>query len=830
MKKRVLFSILSLVLVIGCTTYGELEVETSDQVLGGDGYDGVVDNPYWDWVDAYPGLVATSLPRVNDVEVTVKGGYSKFDFDESIFPLQSTGCYAGPSEIIYIDVPANAPANMYVQIGIGHTLFDSQYRYRYTDVTVTQLLEPGLVMSLMNYFGGFVYVYYNHDEGDIPATDYTLTISNTIQAENHIYGETNDGEWRTSIMSASSSDSDDDEEESEESDESEELTDVTVSLPWLELISDRIIITTTLESIQAMDVYPTQLMYTWNSIIETRADFFGSSSATDGSNQMPLRLYTDLNVPWEAQTTASYSAFPAVWAEEYPAVVVSNSSLFENRILDRMTLLDDPTSTWYTWTSSSYLSPISCAFADIYKSGWWTADTLGITSIEQPVKYLSLYYNSVRNNEGATPYVGIDFVDAHADMLLGKDVDNAYTNPLPKQAEYTRYTSGLTSTNQRALMYAQLMHYSDWKLLGHVGQRSIELGWENVWAESRSDVDNYDFFAMCAAEYLGKDLRPFFNWWRLPITAVAGDYMAENFDALEQDCVDEKGNPCYFFEVPITDSEDFIEEIDLDRGVPASPKDLPTSVPELFIYDINGMGIIEDVYSYLNYYYWSKDGLDQPEADNDLDYISIKSQYEGQDSFYYLFDGRLATSYTLYANLNANRTSIYDEEYTTDFDDEYSYYPYDNASWAEDAYYPLATDVPTVAIMLTKSLEINALAYYTLGTQRAARISDIEYYGSDNEWHSTYPDEFIITATNSAHNNGFIDMGAFYETYTATGIRFKIQPDGANSAGATATRGLTLFELYPAYYGDPSTAPTTVGSSDDSDAVTARYITYSSLF
>ena len=60
---------------VSCVTEIPAEEEDFIEMSSDSGEDALLEgNPYWDWVDKYPGGISSLLERVDDVEVPVKGG------------------------------------------------------------------------------------------------------------------------------------------------------------------------------------------------------------------------------------------------------------------------------------------------------------------------------------------------------------------------------------------------------------------------------------------------------------------------------------------------------------------------------------------------------------------------------------------------------------------------------------------------------------------------------------------------------------------------------------------------------------------------------------
>ncbi|MFR9620034.1 MAG: M60 family peptidase N-terminal accessory domain-containing protein, partial [Rikenellaceae bacterium] len=286
MTRRFLYALLSLVLVVGCE-FDNVDVEDSYIELGGETLGDVDLSPYWDWADAWPGAVGSTLERISDGEAVIEGGYEKFmyDYDGDVYALQSTGYYAAPTETIQVEVPVGTNTdNLYCQIGIGHALYEGQSRIRYDDVTLKTKLTVG-TNRIMSYFGGHVYIYYNHDEGSIPAEDITLKFHNVIVSPDYVDGVTDERDWLATITPGT----DDDGNEIE-------------VLPYAEFRSETVIVTLETQYLQSESTQPGEHMAALNAYASAMLEYAGYM---DTLSQQPVRLYMDIQLP-DSSTSANF--------------------------------------------------------------------------------------------------------------------------------------------------------------------------------------------------------------------------------------------------------------------------------------------------------------------------------------------------------------------------------------------------------------------------------------------------------------------------------------------------------------------------------------------
>ncbi len=758
--KRILYAFLSLVLVVGCEMNLVDEVETTDQVLGGDQSGDIFLSPYWDWADAWPGPISMDLARVDGVEVTVKGGYSKFSFDESVFPLQSTGVYAAMAETIQIELPADAPSNMYCQIGMGHALAEGQHNvYRYSDVVTTFELIPGEVNRCLSYFGGFVYIYYNHDEGDIPATDYTLTINNVVESNDFIYGETDERNWINTMFG-------------------DDISDV---LPWVELRSDKVILTVYIDDILSTDAGPSSILEQWETLIDAQVAFAGLTN----DNEMPVRIMSDVQVP-DATQTASSTTGTYTYYGKYPATLVrSTTSLYQDRLLNIDILQASQSSDYPTW-----YDPINM-IAEMCSASWVEIDsespTFGvdvIASTQTPTQYkallltpylnLATYYYTYKCY-GTIPSLDIDFTGAVEKLRTGQcpldDYGDVYMMPTP--AEKTRYkyatsAGGTTvlSYDERSTMFMQLIQQSDWALISYINNRARSLGFENNVADI---YDNYTFMAMCASEYLNVNLKPFFDYWGCPITAVAGDYM-EQFPDLQQEYY-YNGEPAYFFEVEYDEAKNFEIQFTQTR-TPVTFSSFPTYDYTFHRYEFHDY--FKDIWYFKGMYYYNE--LTDAETFGDTVFVS---QLDLDNDAWFMMDGQASTGVFPKGNVHESGRT-YDSIYFLMFFDQ--------------------------------ELEINALSHmaWNLGSSNfrvADRMTEIQYLDlstGDSLWLPTVPDHFEFLRYEAASDD-YVDAFYhyyFFETYKTAGLRFHYEPI---YSGQASNKQAWMGDIHPAYYGSQYT-------------------------
>lgn len=447
-------------------------------------------NPYWDWADKFPGPVPMQLPRLKDTTVTIKGGYLPFVYDAEAEALQSTGMYVPQGEIVTVEVPRGV-AGLHYQIGIhARKLEAGQVRLRYEDVAVKGELVPG-VNKIMNWFGGFLYFYYAAGQEDSP--DVQLTVSGAVATSDFILGQTDGKAWiqgkvynlqqDTIVIGADT------------------VYEPRQALKWTELRSDKVILTVgTSELKQVTD--PAVIMELYGKIFDSYYAFRG----LDPTGQMPVRIYSDIQLPDPDQTPASETA-KVSRIGEYPIAfirVTGDDPGKSAHLLNADHLRGQKDPNGELWLNMYY------AWNELFRSEWDKADYWKII-----IDRLAYYYHTERNGWWPGKYF---------DPVV---ITNQITQYNPDRPDNSMVFEEMFEDNKPAMLI-QLVNEVGWELFPYVSRKCREIHFVNEWQQ-----DAVDFFMMCASEYANKDLTPFFRFWKVPISAYALDYM-KNFPQAEE--------------------------------------------------------------------------------------------------------------------------------------------------------------------------------------------------------------------------------------------------------------------------------------------------------
>ncbi len=514
MKTKYLYSfIFSTLLFAGCEKSFDENVNQGFIEQGGDTVADVVENEFWAWSDKYPGIINSELERAMDVEVVVKGGYAPVSQAPNEPILHSTGLYVGNNERVKINVPEGVEGLNY-QIGISQKLHEDQVWVRYSDIVTRGKLHSG-ENAISSWFGGFLYVYY--DVASMPAQDITLTIDNAVPTYDFVDGETKTSEWVATIRDINTANTTADEEIDEE-------TKAKRRIDWLELRSDKVIITGGIaEVIKTNLTDPSTLLKSY----ETAVDQYRAFAGLDGENQAPFRIYSDIQIEDAGQTSATKHVVRA--NGNYPlGILRGTTGLDEERLLNKDNIIYDEGITWV-----GTVNAISAAFSDKWQQSY---------NFDSFVNLLATHYYTIKAY-GRMPGNPIDVYKIFTTILnTPDDIENDFnsmsmnvTRPVYEFYSNFRNTAakvaGIPTKNLAFSMFFFLAEYAGWDLFPYIYEMGRELNFE-------VDPDNlqahYDFFMMRACEYTDRNLAPYFRAWYMPISSYAMEYM-NNFTPLGDD-------------------------------------------------------------------------------------------------------------------------------------------------------------------------------------------------------------------------------------------------------------------------------------------------------
>lgn len=199
-----------------------------------------VDGSKFNQARVFPGLVCSTEPRVTE-SVTLNLNYNYVGENLRISvppqPMFSTGYYAGPGELIIIEVPANM-YELSVQIGgWSDNLSSIDNAPRDPLLFLRSQLSPGK-NYLRNLYGGHIYI----KAGRPVLQPVTLKFTNVLKSPDFILGKTTVAQWQQAIR--------------------------TSCVPWLELRSENIIFCVPRDYCLQWPIdNPQEVIGAWNDII-----------------------------------------------------------------------------------------------------------------------------------------------------------------------------------------------------------------------------------------------------------------------------------------------------------------------------------------------------------------------------------------------------------------------------------------------------------------------------------------------------------------------------------------------------------------------------------
>lgn len=699
---------------------------------GGEAGDGGEGNPYWDWADRYPGVVSSQIERVENVTVTVKGGYKPFSFAPDSAALQSTGLYAAGGDHITVEVPEGV-SDLHCQIGIGYPLVDGQLRRRYYDVVRRYTLHAGR-NEVMSHFGGFLYFYY--PAGKVAPGDIEVVVSGAVQSDDFVLGQTSKVEWMERIQARSELVKNPSEDESE-----------MAFLRWVELRSDKFVLTAGVKEMSAIKD-PEKLLENYGKVVDSYYAFAG----LDTAGQMPMRVITDIQLP-DAEQTVSMSSPKVERYGRYPIAfrrgLTDTAVEWEEKLLNHYYVLGigDPND------GTSFLKPL-LGFCDAVSPAWYDSDLM-----KWPVGKMSQRYLIAREGN----IINSDEVDyPGAIQKLNKEYSRTGD---------ARFMYQSCDEMDRTVMYMQLAQEYGWEMFPYINKRCRELGFSYEKDPVILDQAANDFFVMSMSEYAGKNLYPFFKQWHFPCSAPAIKYMA-NFDDFKEEemfwkSYDAGKSPDFIARAPELGFSDKRPSGKLSFSMPGTD-DLANWFLFAALYNVDK--------STPETPYWSR---------------QVNSLYN--TDWLRAFDGIITKGIQIlghcqnktndtYANIPQCYLSFAGPEALSDLGDGIVTYPLskkpaNNVSpYVFRVYIPEDTDLTIYRdepLTFNTLMLVNSNQYYM-----TSYFYDIEYWDMEEEkWKPTSPNEHLLLYTH------VYEAYYFDETYTTTRIRYKMQPITPGTSG-----------------------------------------------
>ncbi len=443
----------------------------------------------------FPGLACATEPRLNNLTLNMNLKYFPADKEQlrisqpPIFlnsvgnplgPLVSTGLYAGPGELLIIDVPAGV-YSLLAQVGIWtYDASGNPNAQRDPIIYSRTSLSPGR-NYLRNLYGGPVYI--------IPMkpldTPLPVTFSNVMKMPDFILGETNEAAWQTAIRSS--------------------------CVPWLELRSENMIFTLSRQSCIDNNVTGLNaIMSAWNDVIlHDYYEWMGlETNPADPLDQSPLipwRATIDITLPPGAGGVAGYPfrALP-YWVSEWtnPTHVFNASS-------------------WGTFHEIGH---------NAQQGQYWSWSSLGETT-----NNLFIFQNAKRI--GKYPAKHITPVD---DLNSKMAPAVAWASSAPGARNFDGSDAAINDPFARITPFLQIFNKipADW---GYPGQPS---GWDfmpylykrvrRAVRISTNDQQKRDFLYEAICDYTRRDWSPFFRQWGIAISANLAARMSDQYPFIHQ--------------------------------------------------------------------------------------------------------------------------------------------------------------------------------------------------------------------------------------------------------------------------------------------------------
>ncbi|MDR1272947.1 MAG: M60 family metallopeptidase [Odoribacteraceae bacterium] len=336
----------------------------SDLTGTGSGNDAeLLENPYWMWVQAFPGLVMNEEARLQD-ETRVFNGMDWYDARISTQPREpwySTGLYAPPAEVITITIPEGlTTAN--ARIGSTHCVLDPNGKLeRYHNIITNHRLTPG-ENRIYNYFGGLIYIYFNSGTFPEGATA-TVTISGGVKSPDFVLGETDATAWKTEVANS--------------------------TVPFAELRSPRIILMLPLEYLRTIEDPAAVMTFLNDMFIEDYDTYLGMSDDADDPLDRSPKCAFRFTIDRQLCAGSGHSGYPMMGSWSWGGRLTDLSALNggEWGVMHEIGHNFQMGSTW----NFSALVEVSCNFhvmRYLHRTNRWREDKK--SAFEQGVSFAAL--------------------------------------------------------------------------------------------------------------------------------------------------------------------------------------------------------------------------------------------------------------------------------------------------------------------------------------------------------------------------------------------------------------------------------------------------------
>lgn len=430
-----------------------------------------LDNPYWSWVEKYPGLVGDSVPRLESVTVKINAVYQPMSKScrisyKNVTPWFSTGLYAAPAEIIQVIRPASlGNKKISWRIGATHCVLDPEKvkLERYHNIVTTGELE-GDTTRIYNYFGGNIYL--------IPEEPFNqpeeFIFKGAVKSPDFVLGETDPQEWLREIQQA--------------------------GVPTAEIGGKRHIWTIPVRHLKNV-TNPTEVAGFYEDVIEHDYNAFhgltGEAGSLHGAPDYPSRSVPDIQVC----AGTAHAGYPAMYSEVFGERAVN---------IPGMKTSNDAWG-FYHEIGHNYQN-------DCWK---WLVD--GTQSIGEVSNNLDIFYSRNRLSQSWP-----EGVDTWGDIIkLYVLVENEEKNFDATEDE----NKVINKDKARLIPFVQLAQKYGWGLYAYLGKCSRELS-DALANDLSKDKGRREFFCRRVCEYANADLRPFFDAWGIKYGITTRKHLA----------------------------------------------------------------------------------------------------------------------------------------------------------------------------------------------------------------------------------------------------------------------------------------------------------------
>lgn len=483
MNGRNLIKIVSSFLLIGwiaqsCDVAYQYDIESgTDEYTGDESNVSIdttmaIDASMYDKARIFPGLIDTAVER-RIADTTISLDLSKvylspleLGVTATPQPIYSTGLYAGPGELVIVNVEGNI-MGLSLQIG-SHTdnLTATGAASREPIVYTTKALFPGK-NYIRNGLGGYIWI--KKKEGVIGSPDFKLNISNVYKAPDYVAGSNlNASTWANEIRNT--------------------------TVPWLELRGEHVAFSVSRARIASkllddpnFAANMEQLLEGWDNIMKTYYYAYyglekGNSDARFRIPEFPERVVMDVQLEdnvymrWEGQP-----------------IVTLNTNVMINDLTDYQALLSGNSPNIFTAMGNNYA---------MIRSPWWS-------QMEGAANVIPLYRLAEQGfKDGLTNRMSDIFTQQNEgiNQLFPLALEYAAVD----SAKWLRSDAG-TNYNAFALLpIIQLAYYNDdnWTFYEHLNTK--------IKQNPLSSGLNFFFTELCA--YFGKDFSPFFDHWGIDLS------------------------------------------------------------------------------------------------------------------------------------------------------------------------------------------------------------------------------------------------------------------------------------------------------------------------